>query len=204
MTRKTVVILLILSASGALLLPADGQAVEMRVGGIHPGAALNRNVIVHQGVRTRAGWLHPDHWWRPRGAIAPAVAIGFVGAAMASDWAGPAPGPAIAGITPILPTGMDSGTNVREQGRRSRLHRARPQQTLVLACWRASKCSAWSSLQRGQVSMSSAARGSLGAGTGATASLALPATPKPASYPAVLRLMTGSTYGLPVRQQPCS
>ena len=133
MTRKTVVILLSLSASGALLLPADGQAVEMRVGGIHPGAALNRNVIVHQGVRTRAGLLHPDHWWRPRGAIAPAVAIGFVGAAI---WrrTGRArrQGPAIAGITPILPTGMDSGTNVREQGRRSRMHCAGPQQTLAV------------------------------------------------------------------------
>jgi hypothetical protein len=93
MTRKTVVILLSLSASGALLLPADGQAVEMRVGGIHAGAAINRNVIVHRGVGTRAGSLHPDHWWRPRGAIAPAVAIGFVGAALASDWAGPSPGP---------------------------------------------------------------------------------------------------------------
>jgi len=93
MIRKTVVVLLSLSTSGALLLPADGQAVEMRVGGIHPGAILNRNVIVHRGIGTRAGSLHPDHWWRPRGAIAPGVAIGFVGAAMASDWAGSPPGP---------------------------------------------------------------------------------------------------------------
>ena len=101
MTLKTVVMLLSLSASSALLLPADGRAVEMGVagvhpgfaGGVHPGFALNRNPILNRNVGARPAWVGPHHWWRPGGAIAAGVAIGFVSGALVSDWAGPPPAP---------------------------------------------------------------------------------------------------------------
>jgi hypothetical protein len=41
-------------------------------------------------------WARPGgYWWRPGGAIAAGAAIGFVGAATAAAWAGPAPGPGL-------------------------------------------------------------------------------------------------------------
>jgi hypothetical protein len=97
MTLKTFAILLSLSASGALLLPPDAQAGGMRVSGIHPafighpgivrnpGFPLNRNVGIRPGL---VGSAH--HLGRFGGTVA---AIGFVSAAMASDWAGPPPAP---------------------------------------------------------------------------------------------------------------
>ena len=83
-TPKTVAILLSLCASAAMCLPNGVQAVEMRVGGIHPG------FVGH----LRPGWARPAHfWWRPGGAVAAGAAIGFISATMASDWAGPPPAP---------------------------------------------------------------------------------------------------------------
>jgi hypothetical protein len=57
----------------------------------------------HPGYRPRpgyrpgyrpGGWARPGHyWWRPGAAVAAGAALGFVGAATAAAWAGPAPAP---------------------------------------------------------------------------------------------------------------
>jgi hypothetical protein len=52
-------------------------------------------VNIKGGTTVRRGaWTRPAHYtWRPGGAIAAGAAIGFVSAATAAAWAGPAPGP---------------------------------------------------------------------------------------------------------------
>jgi hypothetical protein len=98
---KTVAILLSLSVS-LLLSQLDVQAAEVRVGGIHPGFvagvhpgfSINRNVFENRNVGIKPGLVGPaHHWWRPGGAVEAGVAIGFVSAALVSDWAGPPPAP---------------------------------------------------------------------------------------------------------------
>jgi hypothetical protein len=86
-------------------------------GGMHGGAGryaganrnVNRNVnrSINRNVNgniNRAGygggyrygnWARPGYGWRPGGAIAAGAAIGFVSAATAAAWAGPAPGPGL-------------------------------------------------------------------------------------------------------------
>jgi hypothetical protein len=50
----------------------------------------------HGGYGHWGGWARPaGYWWRPGGAIAAGAAIGFVAAATAAAWAGPAPGPGL-------------------------------------------------------------------------------------------------------------
>jgi len=106
---KTVAILLSLSVSSLSSSSSDVQAGELRVGGIHPGFAhsslsnfsnfssfssvsINRNGMESRNFGIRPGLVGPaHHWWRPGGAVTAGVAIGFVGAALASDWAGPPP-----------------------------------------------------------------------------------------------------------------
>jgi hypothetical protein len=51
---------------------------------------VNRNV--NRNVRVRTAWVRPgSYWWRPGAAVAAGAAIGFVAAATAVAWAGPAP-----------------------------------------------------------------------------------------------------------------
>lgn len=71
------------------------------------GRVVRRTTIVRPGVRPvrpvarpirpvvrPARWIRPAHYhWRPGGAIAAGVALGFVSAATAAAWAGQSPGP---------------------------------------------------------------------------------------------------------------
>jgi hypothetical protein len=51
---------------------------------------------VYRGGYARwGGWARPAYRWGPGGAIAAGAAIGFVAAATAAAWAGPAPGPGL-------------------------------------------------------------------------------------------------------------
>jgi len=64
------------------------HGVYRRPYGYHPGW--------HGGYGHWGGWARPaGYWWRPGGAIAAGAAIGFVAAATAAAWAGPAPGPGL-------------------------------------------------------------------------------------------------------------
>ena len=65
-----------------------GAAV--RGGAVYRGGAVVRGGAVYRG---RGGaWARPGRYWWPRGgAIAAGAAIGFVTAATAAAWAGPAP-----------------------------------------------------------------------------------------------------------------
>ena len=83
-----------------------GGAYAGHRGGSYAGNAnrnVNRNVNRNTNVN-RAGygggyrygnWARPGYGWRPGGAIAAGAAIGFVSAATAAAWAGPAPGPGL-------------------------------------------------------------------------------------------------------------
>ena len=67
---------------------ARGTAV--RGGTVYRGGGVYRGGAVVRG----GGWARPGrYWWRPGGAIAAGAAIGFVTAATAAAWAGPAPAP---------------------------------------------------------------------------------------------------------------
>jgi hypothetical protein len=80
-----------------------GQNINRNVG--HPvNRTVNRNgvnvnrTVVRSPNRSTVGaggnWVRPARfWWRPGGAVAAGVAIGFVGAATAVSWAGDPPGP---------------------------------------------------------------------------------------------------------------
>jgi hypothetical protein len=71
---------------GAVVGPRGGAAVR-RGAVVRPG-------VVRPGVARPGRWVRPgNYWWRPGGAIAAGAAIGFVTAATAAAWAGPAPGP---------------------------------------------------------------------------------------------------------------
>jgi hypothetical protein len=51
---------------------------------------VNRNITT--GAAARGNWRRPaNYWWRPGGAVAAGAALGFVTAATAAAWAGPAP-----------------------------------------------------------------------------------------------------------------
>src|SRR5262249_23537765 len=95
MKLRTAAILLSLSAACAQLVPHAAQAGGLRVGSFHPGVIVNHGGFVNRGFfRPGGGLVRPaSHWWRPGGAVAAGVAIGFVSAAGASDWAGAPPGP---------------------------------------------------------------------------------------------------------------
>lgn len=95
-------------AAGAPLLrqavTASGdieQVVVRRRTVVNPGRGVARSrTVVRPGVRpyrpvvAPRPWVRPGHyWWRPGAAVAAGAAIGFVGAATASAWAGAAPGP---------------------------------------------------------------------------------------------------------------
>jgi hypothetical protein len=70
--------------------------------GRYAGANRNVNRNVNRNIN-RAGyggarygnWARLGYGWRPGGAIAAGAAIGFVSAATAAAWAGPAPGPGL-------------------------------------------------------------------------------------------------------------
>jgi hypothetical protein len=78
-----------------------GVTVHGRHGGVyHRGATVVRpgwhgGGVYHGGggYARWGGWARPADRWGPGGAIAAGAAIGFVGAATAAAWAGPAPGP---------------------------------------------------------------------------------------------------------------
>ena len=64
------------------------------------GGAYRGGAYGYRGGAYRGGyygnWARPGWYgWRPGGAIAAGAAIGFVGAATAAAWAGPAPGPGL-------------------------------------------------------------------------------------------------------------
>jgi hypothetical protein len=62
--------------------------------GYHPG--WHGAYGYHGGYGRWGAWARPGgYWWHPGGAIAAGAAIGFVGAATAAAWAGPAPGPGL-------------------------------------------------------------------------------------------------------------
>jgi len=62
-------------------------------GNVASRTVVRRGAVVRPGV-VRPGWVRPAHYyWRPGGAIAAGVAIGFVAAATAVAWAGAAPAP---------------------------------------------------------------------------------------------------------------
>jgi hypothetical protein len=79
-------------ASGALpyQLRQDSPVIEVVV----RRGAVGRPGVVRPGVVRPGGWVRPAHYyWRPGGAIAAGVAIGFVAAAIAAAWAGAPPAP---------------------------------------------------------------------------------------------------------------
>ena len=64
----------------------------------HAGAYGYGGGSVHAGYAggyRYGNWARPGYGWRPGGAIAAGAAIGFVSAATAAAWAGPAPGPGL-------------------------------------------------------------------------------------------------------------
>jgi len=95
-------------AYGGMHRPGGAYAGARRPGGAYAGNVnrnINRNVNrnVNRNIN-RAGyggarygnWARPGWYgWRPGGAIAAGAAIGFVSAATAAAWAGPAPGPGL-------------------------------------------------------------------------------------------------------------
>jgi len=63
-------------------------------GNVASRTVVRRGAVVRPGVVRPGGWVRPAHYyWRPGGAIAAGVAIGFVAAATAVAWAGAAPAP---------------------------------------------------------------------------------------------------------------
>jgi hypothetical protein len=75
---------------------------------VHRGATVRgpRGGVYHRGATAVVrpgwhgagrwgGWARPAYRWGPGGAIAAGAAIGFVAAATAAAWAGPAPGPGL-------------------------------------------------------------------------------------------------------------
>jgi hypothetical protein len=72
-----------------------GAVVGRGGAAVRRGAVVGRGGVVRRGVVVRRGaWVRPGRfWWPVGGAIAAGAAIGFVGAATAAAWAGPAPGP---------------------------------------------------------------------------------------------------------------
>jgi hypothetical protein len=58
------------------------------------GGGVYHGGVYHGGARW-GGWARPAYRWGPGGAIAAGAAIGFVAAATAAAWAGPAPGPGL-------------------------------------------------------------------------------------------------------------
>lgn len=104
--------LLLCAAAAALGFTVDGPPAF--TGSAHAASALTasdatdlsavRRTVVVRGPRgnvaarttvVRPGaWVRPGHYyWRPGGAVAAGAALGFVAAATAAAWAGPAPGP---------------------------------------------------------------------------------------------------------------
>ena len=88
--------------------PGGAYGGARRPGGAYGGNVnrnINRNVNRNVnragygyrggGVYRYGGWTRPGYGWRPGGAIAAGAAIGFVSAATAAAWAGPAPGPGL-------------------------------------------------------------------------------------------------------------
>ena len=76
--------------------PRGGAAVHRGavVRGPAGGAAVRRTAVVGAGgaVVRHGAWARPGHYrWGRGGAIAAGAAIGFVAAATAAAWAGPAP-----------------------------------------------------------------------------------------------------------------
>ncbi len=65
-------------------------------GGVYRGGVYRGGVYgVHPGYRY-GGWARPGWYgWGPGGAIAAGAAIGVIGAAAASAWAGPPPAPGL-------------------------------------------------------------------------------------------------------------
>ena len=69
-------------------------------GGAYRGGAYRGGAYGYRSGAYRGGycgnWARPGWYgWRPSGAIAAGAAIGFVSAATAAAWAGPAPGPGL-------------------------------------------------------------------------------------------------------------
>ncbi len=63
-------------------------------GNVASRTVVRRGAVVRPGVVRLGGWVRPAHYtWRPGGAIAAGVAIGFVAAATAAAWAGAPPAP---------------------------------------------------------------------------------------------------------------
>jgi hypothetical protein len=80
---------------GAAAVHRSGTVV--RGGAVHGGAVVRGGTVVRGGhavVVRRGAWARPGgYWWPVGGAVAAGAAIGFVTAATAAAWAGPAPGP---------------------------------------------------------------------------------------------------------------
>jgi hypothetical protein len=65
-------------------------------GGVYRSGGVYHGGGYHGGGYARwGGWARPAYRWGPGGAIAAGAAIGFVAAATAATWAGPAPGPGL-------------------------------------------------------------------------------------------------------------
>jgi hypothetical protein len=74
---------------------AAGPTVVRRTTFVDSRGKVASPTVVRRGVVARPGrWVRPAHYyWRPGGAIAAGVAIGFVAAAAAASWAGEPPAP---------------------------------------------------------------------------------------------------------------
>jgi hypothetical protein len=76
---------------GGTTVHRGGTTVHRGGAAVHHGGTVVRRSTT---VVRRGNWARPGrYWWPVGGAVAAGAAIGFVTAATAAAWAGPAPGP---------------------------------------------------------------------------------------------------------------
>jgi hypothetical protein len=76
---------------GGTTVHRGGTTVHRGGTAVHRGGTVVRKSTT---VVRRGNWARPGrYWWPVGGAVAAGAAIGFVTAATAAAWAGPAPGP---------------------------------------------------------------------------------------------------------------
>jgi hypothetical protein len=86
-----------LAAEPRFILETAADAEPIAYGNRNVNRNVNRAGYGYRGggAYRYGGWTRPGYGWRPGGAIAAGAAIGFVSAATAAAWAGPAPGPGL-------------------------------------------------------------------------------------------------------------